>query len=238
MKGPYGFELNDSCQNFKLRGNAFFCQLSEANLKDLDALTFVSAHPGDAILFMERQAPRGIYVLCEGEVKLSVSSNEGKTLILKIARPGEVLGLMAVLSSAPHEMTARTRCPAQLAFIHREAVLHFLGQHPEAYGAVVAQLAAHYQTACEQLKTIGLCTSVPERLARLLLDFSAQGKQTKEGTRVRFPLTHEEIGEFIGATRETVSRTIAQFKDERLIDLRGATLTIQDRSGLEHLISF
>jgi len=238
MKGPYGFEPNDTCLTFRLRGNAFFCRLSEATLKDLDALTFVSAYPQDAILFMERQAPRGIYVLCEGELKLSVSSNEGKTLILRIARPGEVLGLMAVLSSAPHEMTAETRRPTQLAFIRREAFLQFLGEHPEAYGAVVAQLAAHYQIACEQLKTIGLCTSAPEKLARLLLDFSAQEKQTKEGIRVRFPLTHEEIGEFIGATRETVSRTIAQFKNERLIDLHGATLTIQNRSGLEHLISF
>ena len=238
MKGPYGFEPNDSCQTFKLRGNAFFCQLSEATLKDLDAVTFVSAYPQDAILFMEKEAPRGIYVLCEGELKLSVSSNEGKTLILRIAKPGEVLGLMAALSSAPHEMTAETLRPAQVAFIRREAFLRFLGEHPEAYRAVVAQLAAHYQIACEQLKTIGLCSSAPEKLARLLLDFSAQGKQTKEGTRVRFPLTHEEIGEFIGATRETVSRTIAQFKNQRLIDLHGATLTIQNRSGLEHLISF
>jgi CRP/FNR family transcriptional regulator, cyclic AMP receptor protein len=238
MKGPYGFELNDTCQTFKLQGNAFFRQLSEANLKDLDALTLVSAYPQDAILFMEREQPRGIYVLCGGELKLSVSSNEGKTLILRIAGPGEVLGLMAVLSNAPHEMTAETRRPAQLAFIRREAFLQFLSEHPEVYGAVVAQLAAHYQIACEQLKTIGLCTSAPEKLARLLLDFSAQGKQTKHGTRVRFPLTHKEIGEFIGATRETVSRTIAQFKNERLIDLHGATLTIQNRSGLEHLISF
>jgi CRP/FNR family cyclic AMP-dependent transcriptional regulator len=238
MRGPYGFELNDTCQTFRLRGNAFFCRLSEPNLKDLDAVTIVSAYPQDAILFMEKQPPRGIYVLCEGELKLSVSSNDGKTLILRIARPGEVLGLMAVLSSAPHEMTAETLRPTQLAFIPFEAFLHFLSEHPEAYVAVVAQLAADYHTACEQLKTIGLCTSAPEKLARLLLDFSSQGTQTKQGTRVRFPLTHEEIGEFIGATRETVSRTIAQFKHQRLIDLRGATLTIQDRTRLEHLIGF
>ena len=101
----------------------------------------------------------------------------------------------------------------------------------------MAQLGAHYQTACEQLKTIGLCTSAPEKLAKLFLDFSAQGQQTKEGTRVRFSLTHEEIGEFIGTTRETVTRTIGQFKSEHLIDLRGSTLLIQNRSGVENLIS-
>jgi CRP/FNR family transcriptional regulator, cyclic AMP receptor protein len=83
MKGPYGFELNESCQTGKLRGNGFFCQLSPAALKDLDAVKFISAYPQDAVLFMEKQTPRGIYVLCEGEVKLSVSSGEGKRLILQ-----------------------------------------------------------------------------------------------------------------------------------------------------------
>jgi CRP/FNR family transcriptional regulator, cyclic AMP receptor protein len=237
MKGPYAFELNDNCQKCKLRGNGFFCQLPPAALKDLDAIKFVSAYPRDAILFMEKQTPRGIYVLCEGQLKLSVSSGEGKTLILRIAKPGEVLGLMATLSNAPHEITAETLRPCQVAFIRRDAFLGFLGHHPEAYGAVVAQLGAHYQTACEQLKTIGLCTSAPEKLAKLLLDFSAQGQLTKEGARVRFSLTHEEIGEFIGTTRETVTRTLSQFKSEHLIDLRGSTLLIQNRSRLESLIS-
>ena len=88
--------------------------------------------------------------------------------------------------------------PSQVAFVSRDEFLRFLRQHPEAYGAVVAsQLGAHYQTACEQLKTIGLCASAPEKLAKLLLDFSTRASRTKEGTSIRFSLTHEEIGEFI-----------------------------------------
>jgi CRP/FNR family cyclic AMP-dependent transcriptional regulator len=237
MKGPYGFELNENCQTCTFRDKGFFCQLPPAALKDLDAVKMVSAYPQEAILFMENQTPRGIYVLCEGQLKLSVSSSEGKTLILRFAKPGEVLGLMGTLSNTPHEITAEALRPSQVAFIPRDAFLRFLRQHPEAYGAVVAQLGAHYQTACEQLRTIGLCTSAPEKLAKLLLDLSAQGQETKEGTRVRFSLTHEEIGEFIGTTRETVTRTIGQFKSEHLIDLRGSTLLIQNRSGLENLIS-
>jgi len=237
MKGPYGFEISENCQSCKLKGSGFFCQLPPAAVKDLDAMKSVSAYPEDAILFMEKQAPRGVYVLCEGEVKLSVNSSEGKRLILGIAKPGEVLGLMACLSNTPYEITAESIHPCQVAFVPRDAFLRFMGKHPEAYGAVVAQLGAHYHVACEQLKTIGLCTSAPEKLAKLLLDFSAKGQQTKEGTRVRFSLTHEEIGEFIGATRETVSRTISQFKNDHLIDLRGATLLIQNRSGLENLLS-
>lgn len=237
MKGPYGFEVNESCQTCKLRGAGFFCQLPPAALKDLDNIKFVSAYPQDTILFMEKQAPRGVYVLCEGELKLSVSSSAGKKLILGIAKPGDVLGLMSCLANTLHEITAESIRPCQVAFVRRDAFMRFLGQHPEAYGPIVAQMSASYRVACEQLKTIGLCSSAPEKVAKLLLDFSAHGQQTKEGTRVGFPLTHEEIGEFIGATRETVSRTMSQFKTEHLIQIHGATLVIQDRGGLESLLS-
>ena len=78
MKGPYGFELNDNCQNCKLRSNGFFCELPQAALKDLNAIKFTSAYPAGAVLFIEKQTARGIYLLCEGEVKLFISSSEGE----------------------------------------------------------------------------------------------------------------------------------------------------------------
>jgi CRP/FNR family transcriptional regulator, cyclic AMP receptor protein len=237
MKGPYGFELSDSCQTCKLRGNGFFCQLSPGALKDLDAIKFTSAYPAGAVLFIEKQTARGVYVLCDGEMKLSVSSSEGKKLILRITKPGEVLGLTAALAGTPHELTAETLRPCQVAFIPRDAFLRFLSKHPEAYPIVASQLGAQYQVACEQLRTLGLSASAPEKLARLLLDFAVTGQQTKEGTRVKLPLTHEEIAEFIGTTRETVTRTLGEFKSRHLVELRGSTLVIEDRKALEEFVT-
>jgi len=237
MKGPYGFALNENCQTCKLRRNGFFCQLPPAALKDLDAVKFNSAYPQGAVLFMEKQAPRGIYVLCEGELKLSVSSSEGKTLILRIAKAGEVLGLMSALSNDPHEVTAEALRPCQVAFVRRDAFLRFLVQHPEAYPIVARQLGSQYQTACEQLRTVGLSASAPEKLAKLLLEFAAGGKETKEGTRINLPLTHEEIAEFIGTTRETVTRTLSEFKSRNLIVLQGSSLLIHNRADLQSMVA-
>jgi CRP/FNR family transcriptional regulator, cyclic AMP receptor protein len=237
MKGPYGFELSDSCQTCKLRGSGFFCQLQGAALKDLDAVKFTSAYPAGAILFIEKQTARGVYVLCEGEVKLSVSSSEGKKLILRIAKAGEVLGLVSVLSGTPHELTAETLRPCQVAFIPRDAFLRFLAKHPEAYPLVASQLGSQYQVACEQLRNLGLAASAPQKLAKLLLDFAVTGQRTKEGTRVKLPLTHEEIAEFIGTTRETVTRTLSDFKSQHLVELRGSTLVIEDREALEEFVT-
>jgi len=237
MKGPYGFELTENCENCKLRSNGFFCQLSAGAVKDLDAIKFSSAYPEGAVLFIERQTTRGVYILCEGQVKLSISSSEGKTMILRIAKAGEVLGLVSALAGTPHEVTAETLRPTQVAFIPRDAFLRFIAKHPEAYPIIATQLGVQYSVACEQVRNLGLSASAPEKLAKFLLDFAVGGQQTKEGTRVKLPLTHEEIAEFIGTTRETVTRTLSEFKSHHLVELRGSTLLIENREGLQEFVT-
>ena len=97
MRGPYGFEMSENCQTCKLRKSGFFCQLPPRAMKDFESVKSVSAYPEGAVLFLEKQDARGVFLLCEGKVKLTISSSEGKTLILRIAKPGEILGLMAGL---------------------------------------------------------------------------------------------------------------------------------------------
>jgi len=234
MKGPYGLELNEGCKTCKLKGDGLFCQLPTAALKDFDAVKITSTYPKGALLFIERQQVRGIFVLCEGEVKLSISSSEGKTLIVRVAKVGEILGLMAALSGSPYEVTAETLRPCQVAFVRREDFLRFIAKHPEAFRSVVAQMSSQYQGACEQLRTVGLSASAQEKVARLLLNWSAGIQQTKEGTRIKLPLTHEEIAEFIGTTRETVTRTLSDFKVRHLVAIQGSTLMIPNRTALEN----
>src|ERR1017187_10942343 len=156
MKGPYGLQLNDGCKTCKLRTACFFCELSPAALKDFDAIKSTSTYPKGALLFLERQDARGIFVLCEGEVKLLISSNEGKTLIMRVAKAGEILGLMAALSGSPYEVTAETLHPCQVAFVRRDDFLRFIAKHPEVSKVVVKQIGSQYQGACEQLRTVGL----------------------------------------------------------------------------------
>jgi CRP/FNR family transcriptional regulator len=233
MKGPYGLELNDGCKTCQLKAPGFFCQFPPAAIKDFDAIKQATTYPEGALLFMEKQDARGVFLLCEGEVKLSISSSEGKTLIMRVARAGEILGLMAALAGSPYEVTAETLRPCQVAFVRREDFLRFVAKHPEASQGVVKQMSAQYQGACEQLRTVGLSTSAHEKLARLLLTWSAGMQPTKEGTRLKLPLTHEEIAEFIGTTRETVTRTLSDFKVRHLVAIQGSTLMIPSRAALE-----
>jgi CRP/FNR family transcriptional regulator len=108
-----------------------------------------------------------------------------------------------------------------------------VAKHAEAYKGVVNQLSALYNGACEQLRTVGLSASVPEKLARLLLEWSDGAKPTERGTRILLPLTHEEIAEFIGSSRESVTRALSEFKSRDLVAFHGATLTIANRHALQ-----
>lgn len=235
MKGPYGMEASEHCQTCKQKADGYFCQFSLPALKDFDEVRSSATYPDGAVLFLEKQDPRGVFVLCAGEVKLSISSSGGKTLILRIARAGEVLGLMSTLAGVPYEVTAETIRPCQVAYIRREDFLRFMAKHTEVYQGIVRQMTSLYQGACSQLRTVGLSASAPEKLARLLLDWSSGGKETGDGTQVKMPLTHEEIAALIGTTRETVTRTLSEFKSKNLVALHGSNLMISDRSALETL---
>jgi len=234
MRGPYGLEVNDGCKTCKNKEAEYFCQLGSGALRDFEAIKTIATYPKGAILFLEKQDSRGVFLLCEGEVKLSVSSREGKTLIMRIARAGEVLGLMATLAGTTYEVTAETIYPCQVAFIRRDDFERYIASHPAVALNLTKQMCAQYQSACDQLRTVGLSSSAHEKLARLLLAWSEGVQQTREGTRIKLPLTHEEIAEFIGTTRETVTRTLSDFKIRQLVAIQGATLTIPNRAALEH----
>lgn len=210
----------------------FIRKFSPAAQRDLLSLATASSYAAGHVLFSEKEAPRGVYVVMEGEVKLSINSSDGRRLSLRIARKGEILGLSATLSGSPYEVTAETQYPAKIAPIGRREFLGFLLRHPEAYQTVSEELTREFTLACEQLRTVGLGSSAPEKLARLLLEWSENGQAVEAGAKFRFSLTHEEIGEFIGASRETVTRTLTTFKNRRLVSFHGSTLTIPNKNAL------
>jgi CRP/FNR family cyclic AMP-dependent transcriptional regulator len=232
---PYGLEIVESCLTCKMREEKLFCNLSDGALQGLEAIKYTTAYPKGAVLFVEGQAPRGIFLLCKGRVKMSICSSDGKTLILKIAEPGEVLGLSATVAGKPYELTAETLDPCQVNFVKREDFLRYLKEHNEVCLRVAEQLSDKYNTACHEIRSLGLSHSAAEKLAKLLLEWSEKNGGNASG-RVKLTLTHEEIAQMIGTSRETVTRLFADFKKRQFIQLRGSTLVIRNRAALETLV--
>jgi CRP/FNR family transcriptional regulator len=177
-----------------------------------------------------------VFVLCTGKVKLSTSSSEGKTVITKISDAGDVLGLNAIISNHPYEVTAEMIEPGQANFIPRDDLLRFLREHGEVAVRVAEQLSRNYYTAFEEVRMLGLTSSPGEKFAKLLLSWYPEKEQVNGQVQIKLTLTHEEIAEMIGTTRETVSRLFSEFKKKRLLEAKGSTLILRSKLALEKMI--
>jgi CRP/FNR family transcriptional regulator len=192
-----------------------------------------SSYPANVVIFSEKNPAQGIYIVMEGEVKVSINSSEGRRLSLAIAGTGEILGMGSTLAGRPYDVTAETVFPAKVAYIERREFMNFLARHPGVYQVVIEELSRSITKACDHLRTVSLPATVPEKLALLLLGWSEDGQPAEHGGRqFRFSMTHEELGEFIGASRETVTRTLNYFKHRRLVNLKGSMITIPNRDAL------
>lgn len=236
MRAPYGLNIIDNCLTCPTREEHLFCNLPAAAVQRLNDIRSTAIYPKSAMLFIEGQQPRGVFVLCTGKAKLSTSSAGGKTVITKISEAGDVLGLSATISNRPYEVTAEMIEPGQANFITRDALLHFLREHGEVALRVAEQLSRNYYSAYEGIRTLGLSNSPAERFAKLLLGWTT-APTNGDPLQVKLTLTHEEIAEIIGTTRETVSRLFSQFKRKQLLQLKGATLTIRNKAALEKMIN-
>ena len=236
MRAPYGLEIIESCMSCPHREDQLFCNLPTAAVQRLASITSAAVYPKGATLFVEGQSPRGVFILCTGKVKLSTSSADGRALILRISESGEVLGLPGTITGKPYELTADVIEPTQANFIARTDFLAFLREHGEAALRVAQQLGETYHSAISEMRTIGLSHSAGEKLARFLLDLSADHDAGEGDIKLTLTLTHEEIAQMIGASRETVTRLFSDFKKKELLQIKGSTLIIKNKAGLESVL--
>ncbi len=231
-------QIQHKCAECSLRTENFFCQLPEAELARFEALKVTKTYPKGTRLFIEGQRPGGIFMLCQGQVKLSTCSSDGKVMILGIAGPGTVLGLSAVVADVECEVTAEVLDLCQVNFVPREAFLDLIKNDPAVCLSAVRQLGSSYQTAHKMICSLGLSESVFVKLGKLLLSWgqpNSNGNGNGSGNghaSVHVPFTHEEIAEMIGTTRETVTRSLRSMRERGLVTLRASQLIIHDHDAL------
>jgi CRP/FNR family cyclic AMP-dependent transcriptional regulator len=236
MRSPYGFEIQENCLSCPNREQREFCSVSPAALEALQRSKSTSIYPAGTLLYIEGQPPRGIFILCNGRAKVYTSSKQGKVIILKIAMPGEVLGLEAGLAHREHEETAELLESCQVNFMATKDFVRYISEHSDAALKAAAQLTADCRAAQEGIRCIGLSGSVEEKLARLLVTW-ANGGLAGPGhdQRLKVPYKHEEIAQMIGSTRETVTRILGNLKRKKVIEMKGATLVLKDPMRLKHI---
>ena len=237
MNSPYGLPCVENCLTCHLRSENFFCALPKESQEAFNQMKHAAVYPVHAVIFLEGQTPRGIFMLCQGQVKLSTASRDGKTFILRIAKTGEVLGLDANVTGRPYELTAETMQPSQLNFVSREDFLLFLKKHGDACLRAAQHISRDYRDACDVVRSVGLSHSISEKLAKFLLESSAGGQVANGVVRTTLALTHEDIAQLIGTSRESITRTLADFRKIGIVELKGSVLTIRNKAALGRLVA-
>jgi CRP/FNR family cyclic AMP-dependent transcriptional regulator len=227
----------DNCITCKMRKPGWFCDLPTHVLTTYDAMGIHSMLPAGAKIFSEGQEARGVSVLCSGRVKLTRSSKDGKIFLVRIAKPGDVLGLSAVLAGTPYEVTAETMEPIQMKAFQRDEFLHFLQHHVEGNQHAAESLNNEYRAALLDACRLALSNSIAGRMAHLLLELAQEGGTLEnEQPEVHLPFTHEELAAMLGTTRESVTRVLSDLKRRHILAVIGVKARILRKNALEALV--
>ena len=193
------------------------------NISNLNSL-----HGRGRVLFTEGEPARGVYILRTGRATVSISSSEGRVVMLRLAQAGDVLGLSSALQNCPYDTTVKTVEPCRTDFIPRHELLELMQTQAGAQ-AVLSELSRELSELTERAKLLLLPQTVSGRLAKLLLEWSSEN-----GT-VRRAFTHEEMAQMICTTRETVSRLLGSLSKQRVIRVTADSIVICDRGALAHI---
>jgi CRP/FNR family cyclic AMP-dependent transcriptional regulator len=235
-KGPYNLNVIESCLGCVMREEGMFCELPVGLLATLNSIRQNSFYPPGAILFVEGEAPRGIFILCLGRAKLVANSSEGHSLTLRTVEQGELVGLSSVIGDCPYPVTAETLSPCQVSFIPRLEFLRFLRSSSEVSMRVAKHLSVELHQAWRQSRIVALAPDTQAKLAQFLIDQAGKhGETSGDGLRIALHMTHEEIARNIGASRETVSRIMKDWRNRGVIGVRGGTIVILHAIELENL---
>lgn len=217
--------------------DAFPCDSLSPEFLGFEDIKLSSNHPRGAVVFAEGQPAVGVYVLCAGRAKLSISSSDGKTVILRIAQPGDLLGVHSCLKDLPYETTVETLEHCRIDFVPRADFIKLLDKSNAARVGVSKVLADELSELVERARLLLLSQSAREKLVRLLLKwYDELGERTAKGTRLIHGFTHEEIGQMICASRETVSRLFAELKRKQIVRLNGTEILVCNRGALELVV--
>ncbi len=237
-RGPYNLKVIENCFGCVTKEEGLFCQLPASTLSELNNLRQTTFYPRGALLFVEGQPTRGLFIICAGQAKLYVNSAEGQSLTLRTIDPGEVLCLSSLIADEPYPATAETLCPSQVGFLPRLGFLQLMRAYPDVSLRVAKHLSMEISKAWQQTRMLALAPDTHAKLTQFLLNFADKhGQDTSEGLRITLYMTHEEIARNIGASRESVSRILSDWKQRGVIRVSGGMLTIpQPREFREAMV--
>lgn len=220
------------CAECRARLKGLFAELMASSLKIINQHKTTNHYQKGQVIFYEENQAFGLYCIYSGRVKLSKTSSSGRQQIVRICKPGDLLGYRAVLAEEPYHATAEALEGSTICCIDISAFFQTLAKDQRLSRKLLTKLAKELKAA-ENLATSIAHLSVRERMAELLLMLKeTYGKPTENGTLIELELSREEMAEMIGATQETAIRLLSEFKKDGYINVKDRQITILNTKAL------
>ena len=213
-----------------------FDGISPSEMQKMEKITRMEEVKKRQPLYLSGDPSRNVYLLKQGRVKIANTSPSGKEVTFEILEPGEIFGELDVLDDAPRSTSAEALDDALICVIPRKDFDQYLAMHPAVMFKLTKLIGLRLKKIQSRVEDL-VFRDVPARLAHLLSELSkTEGIVDKQGIRLKAKLTHQEMANLIGCSRETVSTTMGQFRDDGLIQMDGRTITILNEKGLTRLL--
>ncbi len=213
-----------------------FDGMSPAEMQEMEKMTRMEEVKKRQPLYLPGDPSTNVYFLKQGRVKISNADASGKEVTFELLEAGDVFGELEALDGVPRATAAEAMDDALICAIPREAFTHYLATHPMVTVELTKLIGLRLRKIQSRVEDL-VFRDVPARLAHLLIELGkSAGAADAAGTRIKAKLTHQEMANLIGCSRETVSATLGQFRDQGLIQMDGRTMTIVNQEGLGQLV--
>ncbi|HTH53904.1 MAG TPA: Crp/Fnr family transcriptional regulator [Edaphobacter sp.] len=232
-----GVSKRRSCLTCEVREGECFCALGPEALRELDASgSCLKFFAGESVLHEGDSADR-VYVVCRGRVKLMASSAEGRLLLLRIAGPGDVLGLAAALKETKHQVTVEALEACEVKAMDRAEFFRLMDRFRDVSRNAAKSVALEYEGAMVSVRRLAFSGSAARKLTDVLLQWArvTEDEMGVEAIEFSMPFTHEELGNFAGLSRETVTRLLSRFKREGLLEQEGERMILRQPAKMKTL---
>ncbi len=215
-----------------------FSSMKDDEIKAIYDLSHTKKCGKDAVILLEDEEGDTLFIILNGKVKVTTFSETGKEVIFSILNEGDFFGDMSLLDGKPRSATVISIEESELRLIRRSEFLRLLEKHPRIALVLLEELTSRLRKADERIESLAIL-DVTGRIAGILLQLADErGEDTPEGILIRSRPTHQELGNMVGTTRETVTRVLKQLENKKYITMAGKNLTILDREKFKHDLYF
>ena len=217
-----------------LRSCQLFNGLPAPDLENIAAVTVVKSLEKGGYLFREGDIASGFYIIQRGSVNVHRVNAAGKEQIIHIFRAGDSFAEVAVATETGYPADARVLEPTQVLLVQKDGFLALLRRQPELALRMLGSMSGHLRVLVSQLEDLTL-KDVETRLANWLIK-RCPNPQSEQAVRITLTMTKRVLAAELGTVSETFSRTLAKFREQRLLAVKGKVVTILSPVKLNALL--